>query len=52
MFLYIDPGTGSMLTQALVAGVLAFVMFFKQLKYKVMNFFKSHKKSTDSQEGE
>lgn len=42
MLLYIDPGTGSMLTQVIIAGVLGFIMFFKQLKFKIINLFKKH----------
>ncbi len=41
MFLYLDPGSGSMLIQAVIAGSLAFVMFFKQVKYKILSFFGS-----------
>lgn len=47
MLLYIDPGTGSMLTQAIIAGVLGFIMFFKQLKSKIMNLFKKPHKNDD-----
>ena len=38
-FLYIDPGTGSMLLQAIIAGTLGVAMFFKQLKFRVLTFF-------------
>lgn len=43
--LYIDPNSGSMIFQAAIAGLLGGVMFFKQLKYKVLQIFSS-KKST------
>ena len=37
-FLYIDPGSGSLLFQALLSGLLTFIVFFKRivayLKYK------------------
>lgn len=45
MLLYIDPGTGSILTQAIIAGALGFIMFFKQLKFKVINLFKKYCKN-------
>jgi hypothetical protein len=45
MLLYIDPGTGSMITQAIIAGVLGFIMFFKQLKFKIINLFKRQNKN-------
>ena len=38
-FLYIDPGTGSMLLQAIIAGTLGVAMFFNQLKFRVLTFF-------------
>ncbi len=40
ILLYIDPGSGSMIVQALIAGFLGFSLFFKQLKFKVISFFK------------
>lgn len=39
VFLYLDPGTGSLLLQATIAGVLGFTMFFKNMKYKIMSYF-------------
>lgn len=44
IFLYLDPGSGSMIVQALIAGSLAFMMFFKNLRYKITSFFS---KTTD-----
>lgn len=37
--LYIDPGSGSLLLQALIAGVISALLFFKNIKMIVMNFF-------------
>lgn len=37
--LYIDPGSGSYLIQAIVAGVLGFVFFFKNIVLYVRHFF-------------
>ena len=39
IFLYLDPGSGSMIVQALIAGALGFMMFFKNLKHKIIGFF-------------
>jgi hypothetical protein len=36
--LYIDPGSGSLLIQALIAGVISLVMFFKNIKNYVSTF--------------
>ncbi len=44
--LYIDPGTGSLLLQLLIGGVVAFGLFFKNFWYKISSFFK---KKTDDE---
>ena len=36
---YIDPGTGSLLFQMLVAGILSAGLFIKDLRVKVMMLF-------------
>lgn len=36
IFLYLDPGTGSLLIQFLIAGVTGFILFFKQVKLKLI----------------
>ena len=38
--LYIDPGSGSFLVQALIGAVLGVVMFFKTIKMYISSFFK------------
>lgn len=38
---YIDPGVGSIIFQALVAGLLGVVIFFKTLRLRVTMFFSS-----------
>jgi hypothetical protein len=48
--LYIDPGTGSMLLQALIAGALTIAMFFKHLKLRVLTFLGKIKPSEESRE--
>lgn len=37
--LYIDPGSGSLLLQALIAGAISTLLFFKNIKMVVVNFF-------------
>jgi len=37
--LYIDPGSGSLLLQALIAGIISLVVFFKNIKLFISNFF-------------
>jgi hypothetical protein len=39
--LYIDPGTGSLLVQALIAGAISILMFFKNIKIYVSCFFQN-----------
>jgi len=36
--LYIDPGTGSFLVQAIIAGFLGIVFFFKTIKEYIFTF--------------
>ena len=42
-FLYIDPGSGSYLAQAIIAAVLGAVFFFKNSWLKIKTFFTGHK---------
>lgn len=37
--LYIDPGSGSYLVQAIIAGVLGIAFFFKNIVLAVKHFF-------------
>ena len=39
ILLYIDPGAGSLLIQVIVAGALSVLIFFKNLKLVLSNFF-------------
>ncbi len=41
--LYIDPGSGSYLIQAIIAAVLGVGFFFKNFWYKIKSFFTKHK---------
>ncbi len=42
-YAYLDPGTASIILQALVAILAGIVAFFTLLKDKIINFFKSIK---------
>ena len=37
--LYIDPGSGSYLVQAIIAGILGIIFFFKNIMIAVRHFF-------------
>jgi hypothetical protein len=37
--LYIDPGSGSYLIQAIIAGLLGVAFFFKNIVFAVKHFF-------------
>jgi len=39
MLLYIDPGGGSYLVQAIIAAVLGFMFYFKTIWFRIRSFF-------------
>lgn len=39
ILLYIDPGSGSYLIQAIIAGVLGVAFFFKNIVFAIKHFF-------------
>jgi hypothetical protein len=41
---YIDPGTGSIIIQLIIAAIASITVFFKKIKNKVTSFFKKFKK--------
>jgi len=43
--LYIDPGTGSLILQMLIGGIVASVLFFKRGWRKILSFFNKNKHS-------
>ena len=43
-YAYLDPGTGSIILQALVSIIAAIAAFFSLARYKVKEFFKSFSK--------
>ena len=42
---YLDPGTGSIILQALIASFATIAVFFSQLKIKFLEFKKKHFKN-------
>lgn len=40
IFLYIDPGTGMILIQLIVAAAASVLVFFKKIRNKITSFFK------------
>ncbi len=49
-FLYIDPGTGSLLLQTIAGGLLVFVLFFKKIWLSIFAFFKRDKQKENEEE--
>ena len=45
--MYIDPGSGSYLIQAIIAAVLGALFYFKTIWWKVKSFFTKQKKDND-----
>lgn len=50
IILYIDPGTGSLLLQIVVGGIIASAMFFKRIWYSVFSIFKRKPDSEKDEE--
>lgn len=44
---YVDPGTGALMLQAAIAGVLGVVFFFRQTALKLISFLRSKPVDTD-----
>ena len=44
LLLYIDPNSGSMIFQAAIAGLISFLMFFKQLMSQIKNLLNKKSK--------
>jgi hypothetical protein len=49
ILLYLDPGTGSLLVQLIIATVTAAVFFVRGIREKVVNFF-NHLRGRDNKE--
>jgi len=39
-FLYIDPGTGMIIIQVILAALASLLIFFKKIKAKIKSYFK------------
>jgi len=39
VLLYIDPGSGSYLIQAIIAGILGALFYFKNIWFRIRSFF-------------
>ena len=48
LILYIDPGSGSFIIQAVAASILGIMFFFKNIKLYIYSFFSRLKKKKDS----
>ena len=48
ILLYIDPGSGSYLLQAIIAAVLGAMFYFKNMWFKIKSFFRKDKKEESS----
>jgi len=46
-FLYIDPGSGSYLVQAIIAAILGGLFYFKRMWLRIKLFFSGKKKEQD-----
>jgi len=42
-YAYIDPGTGSLLLQGLIAAFVSVMVFWRNLRMDIMNFFRGKK---------
>ncbi len=49
-FLYIDPGSGSMLIQMLIGVAVAIGVFFRKVKFVLLQLFKKKDKSSAIEE--
>ena len=43
-YAYLDPGTGGLIIQALIASLVGIGVFFKNIKNKFLSLFKKNKK--------
>lgn len=42
-YAYIDPGTGSLILQAIVAGGITALVYFRNIRRKILSFFRRAK---------
>lgn len=51
ILLYIDPGSGSLIFQALLSGLLTVLVFFKRIaEYFKVRFGKNHQDETNNED--
>jgi len=50
--MYIDPGSGSYLVQVIIAAVLGFLFYFKNLWFRIRTFFNKKKLDSDNDSGQ
>ena len=43
---YIDPGTGYLIIQAIIAAAASFLVFYKKARTRIINFLKKDKSNT------
>jgi|WetSurMetagenome_2_1015567.scaffolds.fasta_scaffold07133_2 hypothetical protein len=48
ILLYLDPGTGSLIIQLLIAGVTAVLFFFRNVREKIFGFIKNLRKKNEN----
>lgn len=46
--LYIDPGSGSYLVQAIIAGILGVIFYFKNIRLRIKSFFTRNRKENSN----
>lgn len=44
---YVDPGSGSLLLQAILAGILGVAFYFRQSVFRVLRFFRRDRPSAE-----
>jgi hypothetical protein len=49
ILLYLDPGSGSYLVQAIIAAVLGGLFYFRNLWRKIRSFFSGNKKDQEKE---
>lgn len=49
-FLYIDPGSGSLIIQMLIGVAVTIGVFFRNIKYFILHLFKRKDKSSSIEE--
>lgn len=48
ILLYVDPGSGSYMVQAIIAAILGFLFYFKTAWWRIRSFFTRKKEDSDT----